>query len=143
MSGDVEIFHTLDGGEVAVENGQFVTGPCLGSMAYLCLFGGNEDDDGSDGNRLQWWGNFTEADPARRYRSETQHLLTSIPATTGNLKRLAQAAKRDTAVMVEAGVVAEVGVEVTMPEVSKVKFVISFGEDSETATFYQTWAASL
>lgn len=141
--GDVEIFHTLDGGEIAVENGTFATGPCLGSMAYLCLFGGNEDDDGSADNRLQWWGNFAEPDRARHYRSETQNLMTAMPLTTGNLKRLAEAAKRDTAVMISSGVVSEVNVAIGIPEVNVVRFVISFGENSESVTFNQTWAASL
>lgn len=141
--GDVEIFHTLDGGEISVKNGAFVTGPGLGSMAYLCLFGGNEDDDGSADNRLQWWGNFAEPDRARHYRSETQNLMTAMPLTTGNLKRLAEAAKRDTAVMVSSGVVSEVNVELSIPEVNVVQFVLNFGENSESVTFNQTWAASL
>jgi phage gp46-like protein len=39
------------------------------TMAYLCLFGGNEDDDVSESTaHLQWWGNEDE-EPQYQYRS--------------------------------------------------------------------------
>ena len=95
QQGDVKLFQTDDGGNIIVEDGLVAMAGGLETAAYLSLFGGNEDDDGRSDNSLTWWGNLDENDPARQYRSETQHLLQALPLTTGNLRRIEDAALRD------------------------------------------------
>ena len=83
-----------------MENGQIVL--CDGKYAavYLSLYGGNDDDSGLDGDaHRQWWGNMDETDPARTYRSETQHALKAAPLIPANLGQFEDAAKRDLAWM--------------------------------------------
>ena len=48
--GDVLLYHTPDGGEIEMVNGLVTMSGGLETMAYLCLFGGNEEDDGRPGH---------------------------------------------------------------------------------------------
>lgn len=139
---DVRLFQTNDGGEVSFVNGS----PVLSqdgyeSAVYLSLFGGNEKDSGIDGDKpRQWWGNLSESDPARTYRSETQNLLRSLPATAGNLKRVEDAANRDLAWMLE-DVADAVVAQVSIPRLNAVQIDISVEIDGTRAqfTFGQPW----
>ncbi|HET9954093.1 MAG TPA: hypothetical protein VFQ61_06300 [Polyangiaceae bacterium] len=99
---DVRLTFTLDGAEISVLGGDIVTDDGLETAVMLSLLGGNEQDSGLESDkRRQWWGNFIEADPARRYRSETLYLLNSLPLIPINAKRVAEAAKRDLSWLVE------------------------------------------
>jgi phage gp46-like protein len=100
---DVRLYQTPDGGEVTITAGSVELDDGITTAIYLSLFGGNEGDSGSDGDKSkQWWGNVEEPDAAKRYRSELQNLLLTIPATSGNLKRIEDAAGRDLAWMVQS-----------------------------------------
>ena len=88
QQGDVSLRQTDDGGEITVVNGVVEMSGGLETAVYLSLFGGNEDDDGRADNPQTWWGNLAENEPERQYRSETQHLLQALPATTGTLIRV-------------------------------------------------------
>lgn len=122
---DVRMTHTLDGGEIEVLEGRFTLDDGPATAAYLSLFGGNELDDGSAATAAkQWWGNLTESNSARQMRSETQHLLRALPATSGNLTRLADAAKRDLGWMVDA-LGAELDVRLSIPARNRVTFAIT------------------
>lgn len=124
QQGDVSLFQTTDGGEITVEDGIVEMSGGLETAAYLSLFGGNEDDDGRADNSANWWGNLDEIDPAQQYRSETQNLLQAIPATTGNLRRIEDAAKRDLAWFVENKVASSVTVLASIPGVNRVNIAI-------------------
>jgi phage gp46-like protein len=90
--------HTSDGGEIEYLNGQPTMSDGIFNLVYLSLFGGNEQDSGLQGDdNKQWWGNFGETDVSKKYRSETQHLLRSIPAIPANMRRIEDAAQRDLA----------------------------------------------
>jgi phage gp46-like protein len=117
---DLRIFHTANGGEVTWANGSPELADGLESSVYLSLFGGNEDDSGLEGDDArQWWGNLTETEPARRYRSETGHLLRAMPAVPANLRRVEDAAVRDLEWMVsELG--ASVSVRASIPALNQV-----------------------
>jgi phage gp46-like protein len=118
---DARLIHTADGGEIEFVNGVLTLDDGLLTAAYLSLFGGNTADSGlAADDRRQWWGNLTEPDPRRRYRSETQYLLRSIPATPNNLKRVQAAAERDLAWMLEL-IASTVSVRVTIPGVNRVR----------------------
>lgn len=144
QQGDVLLFQTNDGGDINVEDGVVEMTPGLGVAAYLALFGGNEDDDGRDENPHNWWGNIDETEPSRRYRSETQHLLQSIPAVTGNLRRIEDAALRDLNFFLEDGIASSVSAEASIPAVNTVMVEILIeaqGVESSFA-FTENWKAS-
>lgn len=132
---DVRIFQTPDGGEVTSTNGQLAMDDGLESAVYLSLYGGTEQDGGLEGdNDKQFWGNLTESDPARTYRSEMQHLLRSIPATSGNLKRVEDAATRDLAWMLD-DLASSVTVSASIPALNTVLVEIEIFIDDRKFAF--------
>lgn len=143
QEGDVKLFQTDDDGDITVENGLVEMSGGLETAAYLSLFGGNEDDDGRADNPANWWGNIDEVDPAREYHSETQNLLQALPATTGNLRRIEDAAGRDLAWFVDSGVASSVSVSASMPGVNRIKLTIDIeavGQES-SFEFVENWKA--
>lgn len=145
QQGDVLLCQTEDDGDIAIQDGLFAMTPGLETMAYLCLFGGNREDDGNTDNPLQWWANFTEPDVARQYRSETQHLLQGLPATTGNLQRLKAAVERDLAVLVSEQIASSVEVSVSIPQLNWVRIAVLIKNDDSDDTqleFNLNWKAN-
>lgn len=143
QQGDVSLFQTLDDGNITVEDGIVTMSGGLETSAYLSLFGGNEDDDGSQDSPVSWWANLDEIDPVRQYRSETQNLLQALPATTGNLRRIEDAANRDLAWFISSKVASSVNVAASMPGVNKIKLKIdieAIGEES-SFEFVENWKA--
>ncbi len=141
QQGDVLLFQTPDGGDIIIENGIVAMSGGLETTVYLSLFGGNEDDDGRPDNPKNWWGNLDEIDPAKQYRSETQHLLQAIPATSGNLRKIEDAVKRDLAWMVTIKAASEVVAEARLTGVNRVTILIEVlaqGEES-SFEFTQNW----
>lgn len=129
---DVRLYQTADGGEIDYVNGAPEMSSGLESAAYLSLFGGNERDAGDEATaHLQWWGNFGETMPERTYRSETQHLLRSLPAIPLNLRRVEDAVERDLEWMVGT-VVSSVTIAVTMPAPNRFRIALEFAVTDET-----------
>lgn len=134
---DVLLFHTHDGGEIEFIGGQPTMCDGLETSAYLSLFGGNEDDGGLDATeRLQWWGNFGEDDPAKQYRSETQYLLRSLPAVPANLRRIEDAAGRDLAWMADL-FASSIVVSASMPRFNTLSLSIAITVESGTKYKFQ------
>lgn len=143
QEGDVKLFQTDDDGNITVENGLVEMSGGLETAAYLSLFGGNEDDDGRADNPANWWANLDEVDPTRQYHSETQNLLQALPATTGNLRRIEDAAGRDLAWFVDSGVASSVTVSASIPGVNRIKLTIDIeavGQES-SFEFVENWKA--
>lgn len=143
QEGDVKLFQTDDDGNITVENGLVEMSGGLETAAYLSLFGGNEDDDGRDNNPANWWANLDEVDPTRQYHSETQNLLQALPATTGNLRRIEDAAGRDLAWFVGSGVASSVSVSASIPGINRIKLTIdieAIGQES-SFEFVENWKA--
>lgn len=141
---DVHLFQTDDGGEIRSENGQVDTNDGLETAVYLSLFGGNESDSGLEADDpRQWWGNVGETDPARHYRSQTQHLLRSIPATSENLRRVEDAARNDLAWLVE--IATRVGATASIPAVNQVRIVtpIEIDDRRYDFVFTEAWRRSV
>ena len=114
-----------DGGDLILDGGDLLVGNGLDSAAILSLFGGNVDDSGSQAaEELQYWGNVIETDPNRSLRSETQHLIESLPVTSGNLRRVEDAVKRDLAWMVDEKLVQSMEVDVELVGVKRIRIVI-------------------
>ncbi len=144
QQGDVKLFQTTDEGEITVENGIVEMSGGLETAAYLSLFGGNEDDDGLQDNSATFWGNIDETEPAREYRSETQHLLQALPSTPNNLKRIKAAAERDLDWFLSERVASSVDVAVSMPGINKIKIVIDIEARGEEFRFefVENWKAT-
>ena len=137
QQGDVLLFQTVDDGEINIENGLVEMSGGLETAAYLSMFGGDED-------LKEWWGNLEETEPARKYRSETQNLLQSIPATSGNLRRIEQAATRDLAWFLELKVASSVDVSASIPSINHVSITVVIeaeGVQSEF-NFVENWEAT-
>lgn len=132
---DVLLFQTLDDGDIAVEGGEVQMTNGLETAVYLSLFGGNDADDGLPGNPYGWWGNEGE-DADTKMVSRLQNLLDSVPASSGSLKRLNDAAGVDLAWLAALGF--DVGVSASIPGVNRVKITVSVNDT--TFTFTQEWA---
>ena len=145
QQGDVYMFNTVEGGNIQIENGVTTMSGGLETTAYLSMFGGNEDDDLSSTTINQWWGNGLETDPANTYRSETQHLMTRLPATSSNLLRLEEAAGRDVAWMKDKGLVTSIAAEATIPELNRVMIALDMDVEGEEIriTFLENWKADI
>ncbi len=111
-----------DGGEIDCVNGQIVLDDGLETSVYLSWFGGNDDDSGLDADRpRQWWANTEERDATKRYRSELQYLLRTLPLVPSNLRRFEDAAVLDLAWMTDSGLASFVSVAASMPALNTVK----------------------
>lgn len=151
---DVRLFHTADGGDIAFSGDDLVAVDILldsglETAAYLSLLGGNERDPGLVGNidpegadRFQWWGNIGEPRD-RQQRSETQHLLRSLPATSNNLLRLEDAATRDLQWFVDTDIASLVEVSATLATVNTVVIAVRIVVTNKDFAFAFTarWAA--
>lgn len=132
---DVYLFDTHDGGEVApdleIRDG-------LETSAYLSIFGGNAQDDGSEKNPFSWWGNVGETVLARKYISETSYLLDTVAPAPKNLKRIEDAARRDLNWMISEGVSEAISVAATMPALNTVRLSIHM-DGIDPIEFRSSW----
>jgi len=144
---DVHLFHTADGGEIEYFNGQAVMSDGFEAAVYLSLFGGNEDDSGGDETaHLEWWGNKSEPDETRHYRSRTQHLVQSLPAIPANLRRIEDAVLADLKWMLDTGLAASIEATVTMPAPKRIDIAVELvASDDRTFVFERelAWTGSL
>lgn len=142
QQGDVRLFQTNDGGEINVVNGLIEMSGGLETAVYLSLFGGNEDDPGEDDKSKMWWGNFTETDSKFFYRSRAQFLLATIPAITGNLRRIESAIEEDLNWMRENGVVDSLNFSVSLTAPKRIEIIIEIN-GTEKLVFVENWRVEL
>lgn len=135
QQGDVKLFQTPDDGNITVENGVVEMSGGLKTAAYVSLYGGNQADDGRTDNAFTWWGNRDEIDPVKQYRSETQNVLESLPATTNNLRKVEDAANRDLAWFVEKKVASSVSVVASIPALNRIKLTITIEANGIESSF--------
>ena len=131
---DVYLFQTNDDGEICIENGTVTLTGGLDTAAYLSLFGGNEQDDGSQNSTDGYWGNIIEDDKAFKYVSFTQNILRSIPSVSSNLLRIEEAVLKDLEWMLEKKVASSIEANATIPGVNKVYIkvtILAQGQESE------------
>lgn len=145
QQGDIALFQTNDGGEIDAVDGVIAMSQGLEVAAYLSLFGGNEDDDGSDDSPFSWWANLNETDPAKRYRSETQNLLYRVPLTTAVLRRVEDAAARDLEWFITNRVANTVSVTASIPALNTIQLDVAIqAVGVETRfRFVENWKASI
>jgi phage gp46-like protein len=134
QQGDVKLSQTVDGGDISVVNGVIEMSGGLETSVYLALFGGNEDDDGSDKNIFSWWGNKEDM-PENQYHSKTQFLLKSLPATSNNLLLIEDAVILDTKYLIELKIASSVNVEVSIPKINAINIKIIIEADGVETEF--------
>ena len=141
--GDVLVKQTNDGGEINIEGGLIEMTGGFETAFYFALFGGNQDDDGSQNNKNIWWGNLTEENPDFHYRSQFQYLLKTLVPISGNLVRLENAAKKDLDVFIKQGVADSIDVNISLIETRKIKVEINIVADGENIEieFIENWKA--
>lgn len=132
---DVLMTQTADGGEISLFNGQARMSEGLETAAFLSCFGGNIKDGGLDADlALEWWGNKSETDPNLKYRSQLQHLLSTLPLTPANLSAFEDAASADLAWFTDS-VADSVAVVATMPALNTVQINGFVDIDGTTTPF--------
>jgi len=143
---DVRLFHTSDGGDIELAGDGLSTEVALNNgletAAYLSLFGGNERhpgrtyDNGTDQrpHSLQWWGNHGEPE-ARKQTSETQHLIRELPPSSGNLRRLEDAAVNDLQWFKDEKIVSEVEATASLITSTRVSLLVQLVVDTEEFDF--------
>lgn len=140
---DAYLFNTLDGGEIEYLNGTLTLSDGLYTAVYLSLFGGNEEDSGQQATeRKQWWGNFGEELAERRYRSETQYALNTLPAIPANLPLIDDAVGHDLAWMTDTGLAVALSVLTTMPGLNRIAITanIEIGDQRYELVFATRWS---
>jgi len=144
QQGDVLFQQTNDGGEIDFKNDLVVFSGGLETAAYLSMFGGNEQDDGSQNTPLQWWGNALDTDDARIVRSFTAYLLRSIAPVPFNLRRIEDAVRSDLGWLIDTGAASELQVTARLIRRETVEIqigVLAVGLES-SFTFIENWKAS-
>jgi len=146
QDGDVKLYQSTENGEIHVEDGIVEMTSNFDTMAYLTLYGGNVEDSGGDDKSQQWWGNFSEPDEDKHYRSEYQNLINGIPATSGNLRLVEAAAQRDLEkAFVRTKIADTVTVTATIPKVNAITLTIEIEAQGNRSQFEFTdnWETSV
>jgi len=141
---DVLLYPTPAGGEVVLAGTEPLYTDDVDTAVFLSLFGGQAGDDGTDATKSsQWWANWEEPDPSRRYRSATQGLLRRLPALPVYLRRVEDAVVADLQWMVASGAATSVAANARIPQPKKIQIrgtiVLSNGQ-TRVFEFVTDWA---
>jgi phage gp46-like protein len=142
QQGDVLLFQTPDNGEIVVANGVTTMTGFFETATYASLFGGNQKDSTRADDPNNWWGNLGEP-AANQYRSETQYLIGELPATSGNLRKLEDAATRDLAWFLSEKIASDIVVSASIPELNRVTIagtITARGQES-AFSYTENWKA--
>ena len=144
QQGDVLLCQTNDLGDIEVEDGIVTMSGGLETAVYLSILGGNIEDDGLENNQFTWWGNLMETDSAFKYVSETQRILTALPAVSRNLLLVEQAILRDLQWMLDNKVASNIAVTVTLPQINRVGISVDIEADGleKNFNFTENWRAA-
>lgn len=143
QQGDVLLCQTPDDGEINVVDGIVEMSGGLETAIYLSMFGGNEDCTGQENCPFTYWGNYLENDGKFKYKSETQHLLQQIPATSNNLLRVKDAANRDLKWVTENKIASSLEINIIIPALNKISIIVDItanGLESQF-NFVENWKA--
>ncbi len=133
---DIKLTASPDGGDFEFVNGQLTLDDGPETAIYLSLFGGNFDDSGDEvDDTKQWWGNLTTDVDEEKYRSRTQHTLRGLPATTGNLVAVRNAATADLEWM-RRTVFDDISVTASIPQRGWVRISIQTTINGETTPYF-------
>lgn len=99
---DALLTFTPDGLEMQISQGVVAVAQWVES-AIVLSFIGNSDDPGLANASRQYWANLLARHSHQKLRSEFAHLADGLPITSGNLRKMQEAAERDLAWMTEPG----------------------------------------
>lgn len=131
-----------DGGDIELRGGNVVRSGGLSGAAYISMFGGNHEDDGTPGSFKQWWGNDIEPNTLAHIRGRTGTLLAGLPMASGNLGRVIGAVNSDLAWMITAGVVTTIEVAAAIEAARRILITVTFNGDDVTE-FRENWISGL
>jgi hypothetical protein len=146
QEGDVLLYQSDNDGDINIVGGITEMTAGFDTMIYLTLYGGNVEDPGRDDKSKQWWGNWTEPDPARHYRGEYQNLIQGLPASSANLVLVEGAAKRDIErAFVDTKIADKVTVAATIPARNQIKITIGIEADGKRSDyeFTENWESTI
>jgi phage gp46-like protein len=105
FEGDLLLSSTPDGGDIQIQDGQFVSDRAFTTAVYLSFFGGNGDDSGKVKNSKTWWGNLLPGTAEHeKMVSRFQSFITAKPMTTKNIQEAFKAAELDLKWVVDEGI---------------------------------------
>lgn len=133
-TGEPLLFLTEEGVDINVTNGNLDTAQAIETFCLLALFGGNTESQ-------QWWGNVIEQDSARKYASETQVLLESLPPGSNNLQKLKRAVENDLSGLGAINATLD-SVDISIPAAGRVQIAIAvtITDRQYSVDFDQEWS---
>ena len=146
QDGDVVLYQSDNDGDINIVGGITEMTAGFDTMIYLTLYGGNVEDPGRDDKSKQWWGNWTEPDPARHYRGEYQNLIQGLPASSANLVLVEGAAKRDIErAFVDTKIADSVTVSASIPKRNQIKLTIAITAEGKRSDyeFTENWESTI
>lgn len=143
FQGDALFGPCPEGGDLDFIDGEPVRSGGLSGAVYIAMMGGNHFDDGSPASKLQWWGNALDSDPTAHIRGRTSTLLATLPATSGNLRRIEAATVNDLQWMLDTGVANEITVAASLEAVRFVviEVTVTANDQTETFRYRENWTA--
>lgn len=144
---DIALHETLNGGDIAIQNGDIYTTNAIWTQIYLALFGGNieqstADDLADDAQRFDFWGNqFLQNDPDEQLNSLTERTLNEVALNSAGRLAIQRAVETDLDYLRKVGTVS---VDVSIPGLNTVQIDITITEpDRLNETQYRIiWRAT-
>jgi hypothetical protein len=135
------IYESGNGGLYNIKNNDIQTSGGLGVIVYLKLFGGNVDASTVRNNEagqiyFDWWGNNSQNNSDTWINSETERALRGCDTSFQSLNKIINAIKKDLKPLQEYG---DIEVDVTYPEVNRVKIDIEIVQKSSTVEVSLVW----
>lgn len=143
FEGDLKLNQTLDGYEVAFEDGLFLSDKTFANAVRISLFGGNEEDSGKVKNRVGWWGNYVDCgDSDRKVVSRFQYATNGTPLTFTKLKEAIAEAKEDLQWLIDSGACDDIQLSASITSSKRIDLkveIIIDGNTVESSTFAVNW----
>jgi phage gp46-like protein len=147
FEGDLLLEDTVDGGDIQIEDGLFVSDRTFRTAVYLSLFGGNKDDSGKVKNNKTWWGNTLPGTGTNeKLVSRFQAVISGLPMTTKNIGEAEAAARLDLKWIIDEGAAEKIIVSGTAKAHNKFALRVEIkagGESVYGNTFALFWKAGI
>lgn len=149
FQGDVLLSATEDGGEIEFDDHDLIVADDgFNTSAYLTLFGGNYNDNGTTSTKkYEYWGNKLDKDnPERWLVSRTQNIINGLPATSENVLKLKEAIELDMNWYLTEKIIDTLDITITLPQLNRVKIELLGLKDKKTIfnlKYNKLWLAKL
>tara|TARA_R110002012_G_scaffold266403_1_gene449944 strand:- start:74 stop:514 length:441 start_codon:yes stop_codon:yes gene_type:complete len=128
---DLQLVLNGDGGDLVFADNDLVLASGIVESFTVSLFGGNMLDDGLENSEREWWGNVLDAEPAKKIRSLTQHLINTLDQSRNSLLRIQDAVKSDLAWMIEQGLITSLNVDLAVESSNRLNITIQATANSQ------------